>query len=440
MSRNNHFERFESHTHLKHFLLTVYLKKWANILVTHYRRVWFIDAFAGCGRDDAGAPGSPLIAAQIAREIAAERFAAPAGVELPPRTGMHVIAVESNATRAGRLAENLAPYMTTEPRVAFGHEGVLQDFLADLQPKIRHDPVLYFLDPFGVDGLDAAMLHQLFDGRRREVLMLFSDGGAVRLAGQVEARVPTREALLAEQLHTKSLFGEHGDAEAEAAARADVERRLAGYTSSEQSRAIMTRAYGSDEWVAVTAKTAPSRRREALLDLYCDVLRRAGATHVLRFQVTTNAGLHKYTLLHASTHHAAFAAMKEAMHAARLSRPRGAEQPVLPSLFDASGGEDATSPTDTPSIEAAASDEARQVLEAVEQIARHFAGKADVRWDHGHAGRGSVRQYALHDTPLLIHQFDALKDALRRRGYLTKARPITYAFPNDAQRTLAKAS
>lgn len=447
MSRNKHFERFESHTQLKHFLLKAYLKKWANILVQDRgrddrrpRRIWFVDAFAGCGRDGVGAPGSPVIAANVAREIAAEYFGAPRGVPLPPDRGMRVIAVEANPAHARALAANMAMYTGEEPRVATVHAGVLQGFITDLQPRVCRDPVLYFLDPFGLDGLDAALLQQLFDGPRREVLLLFSETGAVRLAGHAMAPAPSREHLLAARDSTHSLFGADEDAAIEQEDLSVIDQRLGGYGRKEDSIAKLTRAFGSEAWKPVFLSTPPSLRRERLLDLYGDVLRNAGATYILRFQVTTNAGEHKYTMLHASTHPAAFAAMKEAMHSARRTVPRAAEQPVLFSLDDTESTGLDSARHDAPAVETVASDELRQVHEAVEQIARHFAGQAEVRWTDERARRGGVKQFALHETPLLPHQFDALKDALHRRGYRTASRPTTYAFPHVAQNGWSKAS
>lgn len=440
MSRNTHFERFESHTQLKHFLLNAYLKKWANILVHRYPRVWFIDAFAGCGRDAAGAPGSPVIAAEVAREIATERLGTPDGVPLRPDHGMRVIAVEANPTRATALAANMRKYAIEEPRVAQVHRGVLQDFIDVLRPRIRRDPVLYFLDPFGVDGLDAAVLSQLFDGPRREVLLLFSETGAVRLAGHAMAQAPSREQLLAERDFTQSLFGSDDDAAIEQADLAAIDQRLGGYGRKEDSFAKLTRAFGSEEWKTVFLNTPPALRRDRLLDVYCEVLRNAGAKYVLRFQVTTNAGEHKYTMLHASMHPAAFAAMKEAMHSARRTVPRLAEQPVLFSLDDSGATETDSLRAGAPTVETVASDAVRQLRDAVEQIARHFAGQAEVRWTDERAGRVGVKQYALHETPLLIHQFDDLKSELARRRYVTQARPATYAFPHVAEDCLSKAS
>ncbi|MCO4099722.1 MAG: three-Cys-motif partner protein TcmP [Gemmatimonas sp.] len=447
MSRNNHFERFESHTQLKHFLLNAYLRQWAHILVQDRgrahrrpRRIWFIDAFAGCGRDGVGAPGSPVIAADVAREIAAEYFGAPKGTALLPDRGMRVIAVEANAKRARRLKGNMQPYAREEPRVASVYTGVLQEFLGDLQPRVRHDPVLYFFDPFGVDGLDAEVLNQVFDGPRREVLLLFSDTGAVRLAGHAVAQAPNREQLLAERTRTKSLFGQDDDATLEQADLTFVEQRLGGYRGKQQSYDKMTRAFGTAAWVEIFLNTPPALRRERLLDLYGETLRKAGAKYVLRFQVTTSAGEHKYTLLHAATHSAAFAAMKKAMHSARRTIPRLAEQPVLFSLDDTKSAETDSRRHNAPAVETVASEEVRHLHDAVEQIARRFAGQAEVRWIDGRAGRVGVKHYALHDTPLLVHQFDDLKGVLARRGYLKTARPLTYAFPQVAEDGLSKAS
>lgn len=69
--REDHFEEFQGHTLLKHLILDKYLKAWANKLLqwgAAGSRVWFVDAFAGEGADKKGNPGSPLIAAKMARD------------------------------------------------------------------------------------------------------------------------------------------------------------------------------------------------------------------------------------------------------------------------------------------------------------------------------------------------------------------------------------
>ena len=72
-AHRKHFERFEEHTLLKHGVFRRYLRTWARKLLfwtgRDFDRIWVVDGFAGAGSDEVGNPGSPLIAAQTAREV-----------------------------------------------------------------------------------------------------------------------------------------------------------------------------------------------------------------------------------------------------------------------------------------------------------------------------------------------------------------------------------
>src|SRR2546425_7543157 len=56
----------DAHTRAKHEILRRYLQAWFPILATHHGRVIYVDGFSGPGRYEAGEPGSPLIALQVA--------------------------------------------------------------------------------------------------------------------------------------------------------------------------------------------------------------------------------------------------------------------------------------------------------------------------------------------------------------------------------------
>jgi three-Cys-motif partner protein len=420
MPRDTHFERFESHTRLKHFLLDAYLKQWAIILLRSLlnvagrrTRVWFVDAFAGAGRDQTGAPGSPLIAAEIAQAVNRELF--PGG---PTRSsGMHVLAMEAEPGRARQLQENLEHFKRTPPVVHVRH-GDLRQVLTPFLGHVGTDPVLYFLDPFGVEGLDAEMLRSILSAPQAEVLLLFSDEGAVRLAGKASASVPTREELLAERRRDPTMFGDDFEEQQAEADRAAVERVLAGHQSNQRAREILNSAFGGEWWQPIIAATPDFHRRERFVRLYEDVLRRAGASYVLPFAVASTEGRHKYTLIHASKHKRAYAAMKEAIDRVRRRfRPQAA-----PSLFEAA-------PEPRLSIEIGAGFDA-----AVETIAAQFAGRR-VRFRGTSYTDESVERFALDETPLMKHELQALRSELERRGFAVRRAdgrlsiPAEFEFP-----------
>lgn len=403
MTRRDHFERFEDHTLLKHYLLDAYLKAWATILLrAGFQRIWFVDAFAGAGRDETGKPGSPVIAAQIARDVNAKHF--PQGIDA--KHGMHVLAIEWDPERYRLLQENLAPFIDGKAACAHVRRGTLQDFIDRFLEHVGTDPVLFFLDPFGVDGLSAALIGLALANERNEALVLFHDEGAVRLHGKASADIPDEDELLDEKLDERafsheSLFGPEDTIrqreEAMAAARDAVARSLAGHKSNPRAKAILDKAYGGDWWQQELDGLAPAQRQTRARQLYEDrVLRYRGAGFVLPFSVDTRQGRHKYYLLHASQHPRAFVTMKDAMHRARGKQELQAQL---------------TTDTD---IERVAAD-----------VAEHFAGQT-VRW----SGDGSVQEYAIASTPLWMHERDALKAELQRRGLGTSVgRALAFSFP-----------
>jgi three-Cys-motif partner protein len=422
MPRDSHFERFEDHTRLKHFLLDSYLKQWASILLRPHlmspgqrTRLWFVDAFAGAGRDRTGTPGSPLIAAEIARGVNAEFF--PAG----PTTssGMHVLAMEVDPQRAKQLEEHLEPFSQKPPFVHV-RQGELGEVLSPFLGYVQNDPVLYFLDPFGVEGLDAEMLRNILSAPKAEVLLLFSDEGAVRLAGKASATVPTKAQLLAERQRDPSMFGGEFEEQQAEADRTAVERVLSGHQSNPRAREILNRAFGGEWWQPIIEATPVSQRRERFVGMYEELLRRSGASHVLPFAVTTTAGRHKYTLIHASKHKRAYAAMKEAMHRAR--RRFGAQ--TAPSLFDGAAAEPGFM-----SVEFGG-----DVAAVVDALTRHFAGRR-VRFSGAAYSDESVERFAVDETPLMKHELKALRAELERRGLAVRlpdgrlSVPAEFEFP-----------
>jgi three-Cys-motif partner protein len=419
MPRNTHFELFQDHTRLKHFLLALYLKQWATIHISGRRKagadppksLWFVDAFAGAGQDEHGTPGSPLIAAEIASEINRTEYP-----HHGKTTGMHVLAIEAHDGRHQQLKEALKPYSS----VAEVRSGTLRDLIGKLMPFLqKHNaPALFFLDPFGINGLDASLLPQILGVDKTEILLLFSDEGAVRLAGKAEAKVPTRDELLAARRDGRLSLGEKFDAEQEERDRLDVEKIIAGHASNPRAAEILDVTLGGKDWRRIVETTPAPERRQAFVTLYREVLMDAGAEHVLPFAVTTGEGRHKYTLMHASTHVSAFAAMKEAMHRAhRQRRPAEQSQDLFGNL-----GIDVPAEGRDRTFSSGA-----DVREVAAQVHAAFQGKR-VPWREGPVDE-TVYGYALRHTPLLIHEFPLLEAELQRLNYLERKRPRTYKFP-----------
>jgi three-Cys-motif partner protein len=410
--RNDHFDEFGDHTRLKHYLLDAYLQAWASVLTKRFPEVWFIDAFAGAGRDRVGNDGSPLIAAKIARDINRGLFRG----RLPEKSGgMRIVCYEKDEKTWARLVEAVAE-IQRDPHVSLRvRNNTLEDRVGPVVKHLAKHPVLYFLDPFGVDGLSAAVIKQLLKGGHHELLMLFADEAAVRLAGKAHAGLQDPEVLAAaaeeEVRNHGNLFGQEGLQADIAEKRAAAFRSAAGHKSNAQAQTIMDHAYGGNWWQPILRNTPDSECQEKAVELYEQrVLRGQGANYVLRFSVRTkDHNRHKYFLLHASKNSKAHVEMKRAMHATR----KQAAEPG--SMFE--GFE--------PSI---------PLPHIIEQVAAYFSGRSNVRWQGTNDPTSSVKDFIEHETPAWLHEVRDLKILLAARFGDRKAdgkptSPFTLTFP-----------
>jgi three-Cys-motif partner protein len=424
MPKKTHFHQFEPHTLTKHAVLDAYLKMWATILAPKFRQIWFIDAFAGEGRDNIGNPGSPLIAAKVAQQINEKHFAS----GISATTGMRLIAFEEDDARYPSLVETMKPYIADPwwKGVAIVREGSLEDSLAGVLQHVGDRPTLFFLDPFGIDGLSASVLPQLLSGQHNEILLLFSDVGAVRLAGKTRVGLQDENAMIAAAAASvpTTLFGDADTERQRDAARKKAKRSAAGHKSNPNAEEIMNTAFGGDWWQSIIFGTPDSLWQEKSIELYEDVLARSGASYRLRFSVDASNGQHKYFLIHASKNHQAYAAMKDAMHRAKAKRAAD--------LF----GEPQTAPL-FEQVETTTN-----LDEVAALIAREFMGKSGVLWGKTDAV-GTVKYFAIHHTSLWLHECDALKRKLLsdgRTNLTTIGRPespLSFDFPSQSDQAVS---
>jgi len=373
--------RFPSHTRLKHAILRAYLGAWAKIhSQAGHRRVWFVDGFAGRGRDDEGSEGSPLIACLIANELASDS----GGVS--GTTQLRVVAVEELRANHTALVENIRPFVDGPARPTT-FLGSINDIYPQILSLTAGAPTLFFLDPWGVEGLNAQMIAQMLAGDKKEVLVLFSEEATDRLRAAVRSEPHPDRGQFAD------LFGNPTQTP-----------RPSAQAYREADERILNDVFaGLWHLVDQTAEMNPGQERDSYLDSYLQVQRRLGAEYVLPMSITDEAGEHKYSLVHASKHGKALTVMKEALNTAM--RRRLASSPL--SLFQI------TPPG---------------LGRLCDQIATAFAGKL-VRWqDRDNAD--TVRRYAVEETWALMSDMSDIKSELRRRGYQVRARPITYQFPS----------
>jgi len=378
-----HFGTFEPHTQLKHEILRTYVERWARVLLMHAKesrsRIRIVDACAGAGQDESGKPGSPLISIREA-EQAQNQLARLRGFPVE----IQVTAIEKDRGRYEQLAAMVG--------VFGGRHRAWQGTLADHSAALEADPVptLFFIDPFGLEPLQADVVRQALAGPKNEVLLLFADQAALRHIGAAATLDEPHEVQ-------PSLFASEGTA-ATHQPGPSREQKLTG----EAAIRIMTAAFGHEGWRAVLDLPA-SLRRQALVDMYAELLGQFGAERVLALPIIGQRSHLKYHLIFGTHSGKGYEVMKDA-----VERAWGAE------LVDKRAVELMQLGTATP------------VSAIVEMVLARFAGSPATSWRGDRPGE-SIRSYLLQDTAAMPHQFKEVKDRLAQ--YRVPGKALVYRFP-----------
>ncbi|KAB1108935.1 three-Cys-motif partner protein TcmP [Micromonospora aurantiaca] len=256
------------HTKAKHDMLGRYLDGWFPILSSWNGRVVFLDGFAGRGRYNDGAEGSPLVAL---RHLLDHRY-------FPQMRHREFVFyfVEANRDNAESLLKEVEAFKTerapwpAKVRVHVVNEKfdvTANSILDTLREQKRNlAPTFAFVDPFGYSGLPMDLLAALLSYPRSELFVNF-------MVGHVQ-RFITRDG---QENAMRSLFG------------MDVRDVLNGF-SEEADRVEHLRAvYGRQ------------------------LQERVGFDHVQSFAMLNSTGNIGYYLFHGTRHRAGVKLMKDAM-------------------------------------------------------------------------------------------------------------------------------
>lgn len=182
------FEQRKAPAVLKHVLLEQYVAPFLGMtgMTSANGRVVFLDGYAGEGRYSNGAPGSPMLAMQVARK------------QLPNRI-LDCVFIEKD-----RKAFTALKLVTDE----FREQGVrcaaliggVEEHIFDTIRQATGAPLFMFLDPFGAP-LPYPILQSAMTGERAvakpatEVLLNLSDKSIRHIAGQLKPDAKDRSAL-----------------------------------------------------------------------------------------------------------------------------------------------------------------------------------------------------------------------------------------------------
>lgn len=191
------FDTLREWSRWKHEVLRRYLPKFAGILGSWYGVIWYVDGFAGAGTygEEARVPGSPLIGAGLAETVATLRR----------RYRLQCINVEPTHFRA--LERATANY---QPPLLRNLEGTFRQHLPTILGLTGDDPALFFLDPFGYEGMEWDVLQAVARRTRRaktELLINFNAPEIYRKAGWLHSPEPNAPAFVRS---LNELFGTDG--------------------------------------------------------------------------------------------------------------------------------------------------------------------------------------------------------------------------------------
>lgn len=249
MSNSERFFDDEQHeaSRLKIEAYGKYLQPLAYKVLRYYPRLWLVDAFAGAGRygtdaEGNSADGSPLVAARFARQYNVDN--ANSGKQIS------LINVEKDPATFARLQATLAPFGPVSTNL----QGRFQDRLPEILKLVGREPLLFFIDPFGMEGADIRLIDEILrkrGGQRdiTELLIHFSDRTLARLAGHL----------------------------------ADNQRTVVGQRASDSKVAYLDAVLDTKWWRGAFANPALDTfeaRSDAVAKLYIERLRKLGISHV----------------------------------------------------------------------------------------------------------------------------------------------------------------
>jgi hypothetical protein len=380
----DHFSSFEAHTLLKHAIYRAYVERWARILGTHHSRLQIVDACAGSGADENGRPGSPVIAV-IEADKAAGQMTAIRGE--PVR--VEVLAIEKDPARFGELAARFSSYGERHS----ARQGTLAEHITRLERDFASVPTLFFIDPFGLEPLQADVVRRALSGRKNEVFLLFADQAALRHVGAADA---VAETVGSPEL---DLFDDEQAAPGPSLSRAT---EITGKRANE----ILDAAFNGLNW-REAANAPRHRRRQAFVDLYCELLRSFGGKRVLALPVYDVSNAPKYHLIYATKSGRGYEVMKDSIERGWKAGIVGARAVEMMRL--------GTQISDV------------RLRELVEE---NFAGR-EVPWSSETSSDDTVRKYALQDTPAMPSQMGNLRKALTPFR-VPNRRDYRYKFPSRA--------
>lgn len=260
----------EPHTKTKHLILQRYLHAWLPMMAKHNGRILFVDGFAGPGRYSKGEEGSPLIALKALLDH--PHFQRP-----QPQREVVFIFIEREKDRTSALERELEiftgarnmPNWVKHYVIHGEFAAVITEAFSRLESKgHRPAPTFAFIDPFGFSGVPMKVIARIVKNPRCECLITFMYESINRFLS-----------------HPKSEISTHFD-----------------------------ELFDTRDWEELLEERIPDRRRDRLVNLYCQQLvTSVGLKYLRLFEMMNRGNRTEYFLVFGTNSEDGLSKMKAAM-------------------------------------------------------------------------------------------------------------------------------
>ncbi|MBX0326581.1 three-Cys-motif partner protein TcmP [Oscillochloris sp. ZM17-4] len=165
---HQHFDYRREWSARKHAVLQHYLPAFCTALSRTSETIWYVDGFAGAGRYDDGATGSPLLAVEAIQGLPYD---------------IRCLNVEKDPDCYAILERETTSY----PRVT-NIQGDFSQVIDQVLLTVQRCPAFFFLDPFGMRNLHMVQLIERIAMRRlpTDILLRYDTEGIRRVVGAYE--------------------------------------------------------------------------------------------------------------------------------------------------------------------------------------------------------------------------------------------------------------
>lgn len=171
-------------TQIKLDILKKYLKAWAIVVGSYFPQAYFVDCFAGRGKYHWGeekdkVPGSPIIGIETSLEV--RKIKQKKKIDF----SLNIIAIESdknNLKTLKKFANGADPDSKTKIEII---ESEFDATLQEVLDKISGVPAFFFIDPYGIKGMNKKSLDLIVNRTAStEIFLNYMKMGVQRVKGQ----------------------------------------------------------------------------------------------------------------------------------------------------------------------------------------------------------------------------------------------------------------